>query len=63
MKLNDIPLHFGKYRGQTPNQVAAIDPQYIVWIHAAVLPSPCTRELALDCEERCSGLSSGEDGE
>lgn len=48
---DDTPLRFGKYKGQTPNQIAEHDPSYVVWMHANVLPPPCSRELALACEQ------------
>jgi uncharacterized protein (DUF3820 family) len=54
-QLDDTPLRFGKYKGQTPKQVAEVDPRYVVWMRAEVLPAPCSRELALDCEARTNG--------
>jgi uncharacterized protein (DUF3820 family) len=50
-RTDDTPLKFGKYKGKTPNQVADEDPSYVVWMHANVLPPPCTRELAIACEQ------------
>ena len=29
---DDLPLTFGKYKGKTPNQIAEVDPSYIVWM-------------------------------
>jgi hypothetical protein len=49
-QLDDCVLKFGKYRGKTPNQIADQDPSYVVWMHANILPPPCTRDLALACE-------------
>jgi len=49
--LDKSRLNFGKYRGKTPREVAAIDPSYVVWMHANVQPTPCSRDLALLCEE------------
>ena len=48
------PLRFGKYRGKTPEEVAACDPSYVVWMHANVIGlggPPCSRELARKCED------------
>lgn len=53
--IDDTPLQFGKYKSKTPNEVADIEPSYIVWMHANVLPPLCTRGLAQACED------SGED--
>lgn len=30
-ELDHMPFQFGKYAGQTPDQVAGHDPGYIVW--------------------------------
>lgn len=48
--IDDVPLKFGKHKGETPLQVAERDPNYVVWMHANVLPPPCSRELAISCE-------------
>lgn len=44
------PLTFGKYKGQTPAEVAEFDPNYIIWLYDNVQPRPCTRALYEDCE-------------
>jgi uncharacterized protein (DUF3820 family) len=45
------PLKFGKYKGRTPNDVAEIDPQWLVWAYNNVLNFPvCTKLLANECE-------------
>lgn len=49
--LDKTRLQFGKHRGKTPREVAAIDPEYVVWMHANVNPTPCSRDLALTCED------------
>lgn len=49
---DETALTFGKHRGRTPNEIAKDDPGYIVWLQANVLPSPCSRGLAVECEER-----------
>ena len=48
---DDVPVNFGKWKGRTPNEIATVDPGYVVWMHANVQPTPCSRELALDCEQ------------
>ncbi len=30
--IDDIPLSFGKYKGQTPDEISEFDPSYIVYI-------------------------------
>lgn len=49
--LDQTRVNFGKYRGKSPRDIAKIDPSYVVWMHANVNPTPCSRELALQCEE------------
>jgi len=52
--MNDIdqaPLLFGKYKGQTPEQVSEHDPGYVVWMFHNVNPSPCSRALSDSCEQ------------
>ncbi len=50
--IDDTPLSIGKYKGQTPRQVARSDPSYVTWLRANVLPPVVSRELALECEGR-----------
>lgn len=47
MSLRDYtPLTFGKYKGTCPQDVAEIDPQYIVWMYETVTNKPtCSEEL------------------
>ncbi len=47
--LDDTPLSFGKHKGKTPFEVAAVDPGYIVWMQANVNPPKCSCELAQEC--------------
>jgi hypothetical protein len=49
--LDTAKLVFGKHKGKTPREVACIDPEYVVWMYDATRPTPCSRELALLCEE------------
>lgn len=50
-ELDHTPLDFGKYRGQTPDQIAAIDPGYVVWLRREVYPPIVSRLLASECEK------------
>ena len=50
MSIDDTPLMFGSYKGLTPNQVADIDPRYVVWMFRAVKPAPCSKKLAEACQ-------------
>ena len=53
--LDHTPLTFGKYKGMTPNQVAEIDPSWVVWAYNNVTNrNTCSRLLANECE-RASG--------
>lgn len=47
--LDRSPLVFGKYNGKTPNEVAEIDPSYVVWMYENVSPAPCSTALYEDC--------------
>lgn len=47
---DDTPLTFGKYRGETPNEIAEKDGSYIVWLYDKINPKVCTKALALACE-------------
>ena len=42
-------LKFGKYIGETPEQVSCHDPDYVVWMHDNVKPVPCSLALREDC--------------
>lgn len=58
--LDKTYLNFGRYRGRSPEQIARIDPGYIVWLYDNVEPKRCSRELALDCE---SAVDDNEDAD
>lgn len=45
-----IPLGFGKYKGQTPEEIADEDPSYIVWLYDTINPKVCSESIALYCE-------------
>lgn len=49
--IDEIPLKFGKHKGMTPNEIAKVDPHWIVWAYDTINPKICTKELALSCEE------------
>lgn len=50
LKLDNTPLTFGKYYGQTPNDVAEFDKQYIVWMYGKVTNrQTCSIPLAKAC--------------
>lgn len=55
---DDVALRFGKYKGQTPNQIARHDPRYVVWLYDNVTPAVCARELARDCEVEAQDMES-----
>lgn len=55
MDIDDKPLRFGKYRGASPNEVADLDPDYLVWAYDVMNPKICSKELSLECEERAEG--------
>lgn len=49
MSRDTSPLVFGKYKGKTPEQVAEIDPSYVVWMYETVKPAPCSTALYDAC--------------
>ena len=49
--LDDTPLTFGKYEGETPNEIAIKDPLYIVWMFDTLNKRFCTRKLREACED------------
>ena len=48
--LDHTPLTFGKYKGQTPDEISEHDPQYIVWMYNTVRPHKCSKWLKEACE-------------
>ena len=36
--LDHTPLTFGKYKGQTPDEISEHDPSYIVWLYNNISP-------------------------
>lgn len=49
--LDDTPLTFGKHEGETPNELAGCDPQYIVWLFDNLDNKHCTKRLRDACED------------
>lgn len=52
-ELDHTPLPTGKYKGQTPSQIAEHDPQYIVWMAENFTEKKVSDVLARTCEEEC----------
>lgn len=48
--LDDKPLTFGKLAGNTPNQIAEVEPSYIVWLHENLDKKVCTTKLYEKCK-------------
>jgi hypothetical protein len=50
LDIDDEALTFGKYRGRTPNQVAEVDPSYVIWMFESVKNfQTCSPELYDAC--------------
>jgi len=59
--LDKEPLKFGKYKGQTPNDIASEDPGYIVWAYENITPKICSKDLAQCCElDEADGPDEGD---
>lgn len=48
---DELPFPFGKYKGMTANQVAEIDPSYVVWAYDHWGCPPVSKELRDACEQ------------
>ena len=57
------PLYFGKYQGKTPNEIADIDPSYIVWLFDQRGPNSCTKDLADLCRESLEEQDESEESD
>jgi len=55
--IDNLPMGFGKYKGETPSNLLDIDPSYIVWMYENVQPIRCSRELYIDA---CSEVEENE---
>lgn len=51
LKLDKTPLTFGKYKGQTPDEISESDPGYIVWMYKNVKWPTCSKFLFESCQE------------
>jgi len=49
--IDETPLTFGKYRDETPNDIAEEDPQYLVWLYDTLKTKFCTKKLRNECED------------
>ena len=48
--LDHTPLRFGKYKGQTPDEISEHDPGYIVWMFDTIKDRKnCSQTLANAC--------------
>lgn len=49
-ELDHAPMMWGKkHRDRSPNTVAEIDPDYVVWMYENVKPVPCSKLLYDAC--------------
>lgn len=48
--IDEQPLTFGQYCGRTPEQIAEVDPGYIVWLYDRHKEKYCSRPLRELCE-------------
>ena len=49
--IDNEPLRFGKHKGKTPEEIAEIDPRYVVWLYDSITPKVRSKTLALACED------------
>jgi hypothetical protein len=47
--IDEQVLTFGKYQGKTPEQIADVDPDYIVWLYDSHKEKYCSRPLRELC--------------
>lgn len=50
--LDNTPLKFGKYKGQTPVEIGKFNPGYVCWMYRNVKPKPCSAKLWAKCSVR-----------
>lgn len=48
---DSLPLTFGKYKGESPNDISEHDPRYVVWLYENIQPPVVSRALAVECEQ------------
>ena len=51
LDLDHTPLTFGKYKGQTPDEISEHDPSYVVWLYNNIKPHKCSEWLKKVCEQ------------
>ena len=59
--IDDRPLTFGKYKGETPSEIAQHDPHYITWIYENVEPCSVSTELYDECYQEIDNGASEAD--
>lgn len=47
--LDHTPLNRGKYIGDTPSDIAGLDPDYLAWAYERWTPKPCSELLYREC--------------
>lgn len=47
------PMAFGKYKGKTPEEIANVDPSYVVWMYDTIQPKHCSLDLRNVCDMDC----------
>ena len=61
LDLDHTPLTFGRYRGQTPDEVSEHDPSYVVWMYNNIKPEPCSEWLKETCENEVSNMDDDDE--
>ena len=46
---DDVPLTFGKFKGNTPDEISDIKPDYIIWMYEKFDSPPCSFALYNYC--------------
>lgn len=46
---DNLPVPFGRYRGKTSNEIAKINPSYVVWLYEGTDCGIVTKELYEAC--------------
>lgn len=50
-ELDHAPMTFGKYKGQSPSQIAEHDPQYLYWLASETNKKFASELLIRDCAD------------
>lgn len=48
---DNTPLTFGKYEGQTPDEISEKDPAYLVWAFETLKHPPCSEAMYQFCKD------------